>query len=464
MDTINSDLIRGHIDTIILRALSEGDRYGYQIIKEIEQKSNGQYTLKQPTLYSCLKRLEKQELITSFWGQITHGGRRRYYKLTDKGRKVYEQNQNEWEYSRTIIDTLLSNKPFNFVSQALSDNSTNDAQSNSNTDFIKNASNEQSPINAIKTAQINIAESTHNPEAINKKETIILPNPENKKDTDESQFDNSFFIKTKKPEFVRVHENEISKQNSQTINFNQQEHISENFALSDNSLNAIDNNSQKDDFDNELAMQEYRHIIGKLFPKDNSPKPAAMKRFSEPKAENMIVESIKQQAESYEPDEIIVRNFDNENDNYTGKYHVYYNKLALARGAILCILMLLQCACLYAVFNLYLKLNILSGYFISAAAIALAVFFISLMLYLNKPNYRKRNFYSLRKQFISKLFLSLEIIAIIILAFYLYDKNLFLNIYHLAKAIIFATLALNIVISPFITAILYSSKKFTVSL
>ncbi|MCL2256370.1 MAG: PadR family transcriptional regulator, partial [Firmicutes bacterium] len=68
LNTINSDLIRGNINTIILKALFEGDRYGYDIIKEIEQKSSGQYKLKQPTLYSCLKRLEVQGFVRSYWG------------------------------------------------------------------------------------------------------------------------------------------------------------------------------------------------------------------------------------------------------------------------------------------------------------------------------------------------------------------------------------------------------------
>ena len=64
VSSINSDLIRGNVTTIIL----DEDRYGYDILREIEVKSGGQYKLKQPTLYSCLKRLEKQGLISSYWG------------------------------------------------------------------------------------------------------------------------------------------------------------------------------------------------------------------------------------------------------------------------------------------------------------------------------------------------------------------------------------------------------------
>lgn len=66
--SVSSDLIRGHINTIILRALYEEDKYGYEIIADIESKSHGQYSLKQPSLYSALKRLEKDGCVTSYWG------------------------------------------------------------------------------------------------------------------------------------------------------------------------------------------------------------------------------------------------------------------------------------------------------------------------------------------------------------------------------------------------------------
>ncbi len=113
---INSDLIRGNINTIILKALYNGDRYGYDIIREIEEKSHGQYILKQPTLYSCLKRLEGQGFITSYWGEQSNGGRRKYYSLTDMGREVFIKSQDEYEFSRTVIDQLISERDYDLDS------------------------------------------------------------------------------------------------------------------------------------------------------------------------------------------------------------------------------------------------------------------------------------------------------------------------------------------------------------
>ncbi len=121
-NTINSDLIRGNINTIILKALFDGDRYGYDIVKEIEQKSSGQYKLKQPTLYSCLKRLEVQGFIRAYWGAKSSGGRRKYYTLTDMGRELFIKNQTEWEYSRTVIDKLISDREYDLSKARIPEN------------------------------------------------------------------------------------------------------------------------------------------------------------------------------------------------------------------------------------------------------------------------------------------------------------------------------------------------------
>lgn len=119
MAGIDSDLIRGHIDTIILKSLFEGDKYGLEIIQEIEEKSNGSYELKQPTLYSCLKRLETQGLISSYWEDSEIGGRRHYYTLTDLGKQEYQNNQQEWLRSKEIIDNLIYNDSANKQNEEL---------------------------------------------------------------------------------------------------------------------------------------------------------------------------------------------------------------------------------------------------------------------------------------------------------------------------------------------------------
>ncbi|WP_067929196.1 PadR family transcriptional regulator [Alicyclobacillus shizuokensis] len=107
-ESLNSDLIRGNIDTIILCVLLARDHYGYEIIKAIRQRSGGAYELKEPTLYASLRRLEKQKMIESYWGDETQGGRRKYYRLTDEGISLYKRNLASWEAARDLINQLIT--------------------------------------------------------------------------------------------------------------------------------------------------------------------------------------------------------------------------------------------------------------------------------------------------------------------------------------------------------------------
>ena len=70
---ISSDYMRGSLDPIILRVLLEGDSYGYEIIKAVSHNSGGVYELKEPSLYTSLKRLEALACVTSYWGKRKPG-------------------------------------------------------------------------------------------------------------------------------------------------------------------------------------------------------------------------------------------------------------------------------------------------------------------------------------------------------------------------------------------------------
>lgn len=104
---ITSDLLRGHTDTMVLKLLSESDRYGYEIVKLIAERSLGQYELKEATMYSSVRRLEADGDITWYWGDETQGGRRKYFKITQKGIETYRRNKDNWEYAKRVLETLL---------------------------------------------------------------------------------------------------------------------------------------------------------------------------------------------------------------------------------------------------------------------------------------------------------------------------------------------------------------------
>lgn len=104
---ISNDLIRGHTDTIILNVLRQGDSYGYEIYKTIIALSGHQYELKEATLYTAFRRLEQDDLIASYWGDESQGGRRKYYRITARGEEVYQQNIIDWNFAKEILDKLI---------------------------------------------------------------------------------------------------------------------------------------------------------------------------------------------------------------------------------------------------------------------------------------------------------------------------------------------------------------------
>ncbi|MEN8904922.1 MAG: PadR family transcriptional regulator [Clostridiales bacterium] len=104
---ISSDIIRGHIDAIILKLIIEKDRYGYEISKEIGLRTNNTFNVKEATLYAAFQRLEKKNLIKSYYGNITHGGKRKYYQVTLLGKAYFNEKVLEWVDTKKIINIFL---------------------------------------------------------------------------------------------------------------------------------------------------------------------------------------------------------------------------------------------------------------------------------------------------------------------------------------------------------------------
>lgn len=104
---ISSDIIRGHLDAIILRLIIEKDRYGYEISKEISSRTDNKFGIKEATLYAVFQRLEKKELIESYKGEQSHGGKRKYYTITTLGKAYYSEKAKEWDTTKKVIDTFM---------------------------------------------------------------------------------------------------------------------------------------------------------------------------------------------------------------------------------------------------------------------------------------------------------------------------------------------------------------------
>lgn len=103
----NAEISRGFNDAIVLNLLINGDSYGYKISKRIIDLTNGKMDIKNATIYLAFKRMEKDGLITSYWSEDEDLAKRKYYKITDKGKKYLKDKKQQWLNNKNILDKLL---------------------------------------------------------------------------------------------------------------------------------------------------------------------------------------------------------------------------------------------------------------------------------------------------------------------------------------------------------------------
>ncbi|MEM1248818.1 MAG: PadR family transcriptional regulator [Acidobacteriota bacterium] len=103
------DLLRGTLDSLVLKTLSGGPRHGYGIARFLEERSNEQLQIEEGSLYPALYRLEKRGWIESEWGKSELGRRAKFYRLTAVGRKQLNAETERWRaFSQTVSDILLA--------------------------------------------------------------------------------------------------------------------------------------------------------------------------------------------------------------------------------------------------------------------------------------------------------------------------------------------------------------------
>ena len=105
---IGKDLVAASGTPLILAILLEGQSYGYAIIKRVEALSGGELKWTDGMLYPVLHRLERQGFVRSAWGRSDSGRRRKYYRLTDEGRRELRRQRQQWQ----IVNEALRRTPF----------------------------------------------------------------------------------------------------------------------------------------------------------------------------------------------------------------------------------------------------------------------------------------------------------------------------------------------------------------
>jgi DNA-binding PadR family transcriptional regulator len=92
-----AELKKGSIQLCLLALLSKEEKYGFQILHELRERSNGFFDLKEGTLYPALRRLEERGFVESRWQEPASGMPRKYYRLTDRGRVALREALAIWD-------------------------------------------------------------------------------------------------------------------------------------------------------------------------------------------------------------------------------------------------------------------------------------------------------------------------------------------------------------------------------
>ena len=102
-----AQLLKGNTDVLILSLLTIEPMYGYQMIKEINSRSEGFLRLGEGTLYPALHRLERAGGITGRWQRTPGGQERRYYTITSDGEQQLQEQSNVWAQFSSAVNMIV---------------------------------------------------------------------------------------------------------------------------------------------------------------------------------------------------------------------------------------------------------------------------------------------------------------------------------------------------------------------
>ncbi|KLT65780.1 PadR family transcriptional regulator [Pedobacter sp. BMA] len=106
MIEINKELMAGSLTPIVLLILRRQESYGYQIIQELKDKTEGELAVAEGTLYPILKKMESKDWIKGEWKRINSGRERKYYTLTKNGQKELDTQYTQLNFINDLITKL----------------------------------------------------------------------------------------------------------------------------------------------------------------------------------------------------------------------------------------------------------------------------------------------------------------------------------------------------------------------
>jgi PadR family transcriptional regulator PadR len=103
---MRADLLRGHLDGLLLAVLAEAPAHGYELGQRLAQRSGGELDVPEGSLYPALHRLERGGFVASAW-RTDDGRRRRVYRLTRSGRRAVSASREEWRAFSSAVGRVL---------------------------------------------------------------------------------------------------------------------------------------------------------------------------------------------------------------------------------------------------------------------------------------------------------------------------------------------------------------------
>ncbi|WP_087974387.1 PadR family transcriptional regulator [Oceanobacillus rekensis] len=103
----NRELVKGSTSLLVLQLLNERDMYGYELVKEMDRRSDHNLQMKEGTLYPALHKMEKQEYIECYWQNQKKGPARKYYRITAQGKEILAERTSEWHRYVQVMNNLI---------------------------------------------------------------------------------------------------------------------------------------------------------------------------------------------------------------------------------------------------------------------------------------------------------------------------------------------------------------------
>jgi len=108
---LNKKMLDGNVETMILAVLNDGSNYGYQLVQELNAKSPELLQFGEGTIYPVLHRMEKRGVISAFWQEGETGRKRKYYRLTTRGKRQLEENLSQWQSLVEVMTGFMEDLP-----------------------------------------------------------------------------------------------------------------------------------------------------------------------------------------------------------------------------------------------------------------------------------------------------------------------------------------------------------------